>query len=569
MSFGPFVQANVTVDPNQLLDNSIDVINSRLAAVGLPGWSSADADLAVILLGVVAQMAADVAQVAATILPAVFRSFGAILFGIPFNSGAAATVSSTWNFTSPAPTGGYEVTAGTAVLISGYAFYVQTTVTTNEGDTSATIQLVASAPGTLYNDLGGISQPATPNEELNWVAGITLAGTTSGGADQETDDDYQNRLASVLRLQAPRPITAGDYSAFVQSDVALAQTGIAVGRATSIDGFYPQPRSLSTGGSGSTVLSCTIASGSPTVTVVSTTTQVATVGALVTGASITAGSYVLGSPAPTPGSFTLSSNAGANTTENLTLSSMDGYGPSSLVGLVTLSSGSPTAVITSGPYLGSIPFPGATVTGLGVPASTTVLASPAPTATGFTMSHNASGNETSTPLTISEWQSVSACVTTFCTDDSGLALSAVSMDTLSTWLQGFRELNFLAFVEAPTYSLVYVTAQVAILPGFIATNVVSDVQSALMAWLNPQTWGQPSINRGVTGTWLSSSSGYATVRFNSVIGIIEGVPGVQYAINGGVTLGLSPSPAGVSDLALGGPAPLATSSSASIVVTSA
>lgn len=563
-----FVQADIQSDPQQLLDGAVDSLNSTLAANGLPGWSPSDADLAVVILGIVAQMAADVAQVASTVLSAVFRSFGAILFGINFNSGAAATVSSTWTFTSPAPTGGFEVDAGTAVLISGYAFYVQTTVTTNEGDTSATIQLVASAPGTLYNDLGGISQPATPNEELNWVAGITLAGTTSGGADQETDDDYQNRLASVLRLQAPRPITAGDYASFLLSDVCLAQTGIAVGRATSIDGFYPQSRALSTGGSGSTVLSCTIVSGSPTVAVTGTT-QVATVGTTVTGADIVANSFVLGTPAPTPTSFTLSTNAGASTTENLTLGSMSGYGPPNLVGLVTLSSGSPTAVITSGPYLGSIPFPGATVTGLGVPASTTILASPAPTATGFTMSHNASGNETSTPLTISEWQSVSACVTTFCTDDSGLALSAVSMDMLSTWLQGFRELNFLAFVEAPTYSLVYVTAQVAILPGYIAASVTADVQAALMSWLNPQVWGQPSINRGVTGTWLNSSSGYATVRFNSAIAICEGVPGVAYVVNGALTLGLSPSPAGVADVQLGGPAPLPMSSTASVVVTSA
>ncbi|MDP9024090.1 MAG: baseplate J/gp47 family protein [Candidatus Eremiobacteraeota bacterium] len=560
-----FVQAQITQDPTLLLDAGIDSINSNLAANGYQGWSPSDADLAVIILAIVGQWAADLANIAATVLPAVFRAFGTALFKLAYGQGTYATVTTTWTFTSPAPTGGYTIAAGKSVLVGGQAFYVQTQVVTNTGDTTATVGLVASQTGAAFNGLGGISQVVTPVDQTDWVSSIVTVGPSSGGADQDTDAAYQTKLVNVLALQAPRPITATDFPSFLLSSVCASQTGITVGRATGIDGYYPAPRALSTGGAGSTVLSCTTVNASPTVTVVTNTAQVAHVGATVTGTGIPAGATVLASPAPTLTSFTISANATVGATNNLTVSQMDNYGPSSLTCNATFGNASPTVTINTGPYPGSVPFVGAKVTGTGIPAGATVLASPAPTATGFTMSQNSSSAQTGITVTIDQWSTVQRTVTSFVTDVNGNALSAASMDALSTWLQGFREGGFIASVQPPSTSLVYVTVAVHPLPGYVAATVATAVQNALLTYLNTASWGAPPSGPGPSNTWLNSGSGFNVVRYNKLLTIVGKTLGVDYVSS--LTFGLSASPGGSADITLPGPAPLASSSAASIVST--
>lgn len=511
------------------------------------------------MLGVISQWAADIGNVAATVSPAIFRAFGTQLCGIPYVQGAYATVTTTWTFTSAAPTGGYTIPAGTAVVIGGSAFYVQSTVQTNTGDTQASVVLVASQSGTAFNGLGGVDQQVTPVDQIDWVQEIVTTGPSTGGLDQETDDDYQNRLASVLALQAPRPITANDYAAMVLSLLCQEATGITVGRATSIDGWYPAPRALSTGGAGSTALTCNLSNGSANVTITSTlTNQVPQIGATVTAASgIATGVTVAASPPPTTSSFTMSAVATANATaESVTVGGLSGYGPASLTATATLVSGSSAVTGVAAPYTGAIPAAGATITAAsGVPANTTILGSPSATSTTFSMSANATKSVTET-VTINEWTSVARCVTTFVTDQFGNALTATQMDALTTFLANYRELNFLVFVEPPSTTTIYVTAQIHCLPGYSPTAVVANVQAALVNYLSPATWGNPTGATTGSSSWLNYTQGYSTVRFNSIVGVIESVPGVQYAVNGQVFLGTSASPAGTSDVPLLGPAPL-------------
>lgn len=555
-----FVQVAIVTDPNALLDSGIDAINTNLTNAGYPNWSPSDATLSVILMGVISQWAADVANVAATVSPAIFRAFGTQLCNIPYIQGGYASVSTTWTFTSPAPSGGYTIPAGTGVIIDGSAFYTQSDVTTTTGATSIAITIVASAIGSAYNGLGGVNEVVDPIDQIDWVSQVTTAGPSSGGTDQETDSDYEDRLANLLTLQAPRPITASDYASMVLSLLCVLQTGITVGRATSIDGWYPAPRALSTGGAGSTVLSCTTTNSSTTVAINTTlTTTVPQIGATVTGTDIPASTTVAASPAPTLTSFTLSNAATGGATSSLTIGAMSGYGPTSLTCTATMSSGSANVTLVTPPYAGAIPAVGASITGTAIPANTTILASPAPTATSFTMSNNASNNETAETVTITEWTTIERCVTTFVTDANGNALSGATMDALATWLEGFREINFLVFVEPPNTTPIYVTAEIHCLPGYSSASVVSQVETALLAYLNPATWGNPTGQTTGATSWLNYTQGYSTVRFNSIIGVIENVPGVQYAVNGEVFIGTTASPSGTSDITLTGPAPLVTS----------
>ncbi|HLW94763.1 MAG TPA: baseplate J/gp47 family protein [Solirubrobacteraceae bacterium] len=465
-----FVDVVIAVDPTTLLDTGIDTVNANLTANGFPNWSPADATLAVITLGVIAQWAADIANVAATATPAIFRTFGTQLLGVPYDAGAYATVTSTWTFTAPAPTGGYTIPVGTGIVIDGAAFEVQQQVTTSTGATSASVVLVAATIGAAYNGLGVTVETV---DQIPFVESITTDGATANGADQESDADYATKLAAILQLQAPRPITASDYAAMVLSLLCVLQTGITVGRATSIDGYYANS---------------------------------------------------------------------ANCTANI-------------------ANATATVTVVTPPFVGAIPAVGATVTGTHIPTNTTVLASPAPTTTSFTMSANATANATGETISISAWTNVAASVTTFVTDLLGNSLSGGDMTALSAWLEGFRENGLTAFVEPPSTTTIYVTAEIHVLPGFVDTAVVANVETALAAYLSPATWGNP------TGGWLNYTQGGSTVRFNSIVGVIENVPGVQYALSGQVFLGTTASPSGTSDIALSGPAPLAYADQTTITVT--
>lgn len=253
----------------------------------------------------------------------------------------------------------------------------------------------------------------------------------------------------------------------------------------------------------------------------------------------------------------MSAVATANATaESVTVGGLSGYGPASLTATATLVSGSSAVTGVAAPYTGAIPAAGATITAAsGVPANTTILGSPSATSTTFSMSANATKSVTET-VTINEWTSVARCVTTFVTDQFGNALTATQMDALTTFLANYRELNFLVFVEPPSTTTIYVTAQIHCLPGYSPTAVVANVQAALVNYLSPATWGNPTGATTGSSSWLNYTQGYSTVRFNSIVGVIESVPGVQYAVNGQVFLGTSASPAGTSDVPLLGPAPL-------------
>lgn len=567
MSAISFVNAQITTDPGTLLDQAIDQVNASLSSAGYPGWTANDASLAVIIMGAVAQIAADDASTAAVVAPAIFRAFGTQLAGIAYEQGASAAIYTTWTFTTPAPSGGYTIPAQSVVIIDGSAFTTTTDYTSQTGDMSAVILLTAAQPGAAYNDLGGVNAPAQLNQQVDWVASIVTQGISSGGADQETDSDYQNKLAATLQLQRLAVVNAADYPPALQSDMCAAATGVVVGRATAIDEHYPTARALSTGGATGAAESCALTSGSPTVTFSTPlTAQAPEVGAAVTGTGVSAGATVAAVPAPSNMGFTLSADATVTGTETLTFSVLTGYGPTDLTCTVSFSSAATAITITAAPYGSGIPAVGAAVVGTGIPAGVTVAASPAPSDTGFSITGGTTtAAETGETVTISAWEGIPRCVTAFVTDSSGEALSVADMDALQTWLAGYREVGFLPFVTAPDYTAVYVTATIHVLPGYTAGSVVANAQAAILAYLSPATWGNPGAGSTGSAQWLNS--GFNVVRVNSLIGIIEGVPGVAYVPAGGLNLGFSPSPSGTSDLTLpGSAAPLPQASTSTVMV---
>jgi hypothetical protein len=561
-----FVSANIVSDPDTLLDSAIDSVNANLETAGYPGWTANDASLSVIILAAVAQLAADDANVAATVLPAIFRAYGTLLCGIPYQQGAYATVLSTWTFSAPAPAGGYLIGAGTVVIIDGTAFQTQTPYTSNAGDTSAVILLIAATLGSASNGLGGIGEPVQANQQIDWVSGIVTQTVTSGGADQQTDDAYDANLTSTLTLQRLSIVNASDYPPALMSDVCEQATGVAVGRATAIDEYWPSPRATSTI-SASVTVPCAITSGSAAMTFQTALVQQAPeVGAAVTGTGIPSGTTVAALPAPSAVGFTLSAPATASATNTLTIAALTGYEPAYLTCTASFGSGATALTVTAPPYTGSVPTVGAAVYGTNIPAGATVAASPAPTSTTFSISTGTTAASSGETVTIAGWTSVERCVTSFVTDVNGNALSAADMDALETWLASYREVSFDPFVEPPSYSTIYVNCEIAVLPGYDPSSAAAGAQAAIIAYLSPATWGNPGAVSTGQSTWLNSGDGFNVVRVNSLIGRVENVPAVAYVPNGGLQLGFTASPTGTVDLVMPGPAPLPQSSASTVLV---
>jgi hypothetical protein len=465
-----------------LQQQGITQLQQTLQANGFPAYTPNSGNLEIILLGVMATLAADAAQVAAQVPSAIFRAFGTQLLNLPYNSGASATVQSTWTL---ADTIGHTIPGGSFVTIgsSQLGFYVQSDVVVAAGASSATVPLVAVAQGAAYNGLTGI---VTPIDQINWFVSATTIGTSSGGADAETDPAYQNRLATALSLQAPRPITANDYAGMALSvPSTVTPAGVVVGRATSLEGFNP--------------------------------------------ASAT---------------FTVSTT-----------------------------SGSPNLAITTSPGPLVTAVAGEAITGTGIPASTTVVSS---TTTQIVMSANATATATGIVATVPAAAPPVVGGTlgnqrtdgVFVTDTLGNALSAAAMTSIANWLAGFREVNFVVTVNSPWYQAVYSNITVHVLPGFTASQVTTAVQTAVINYLSPATWGNPQIT-GATAVPQWINAGFNTVRVNSLVGVVENVTGVQYVTSGGLTLGTSANPVGVVDLVLPGPVPLPTANTSTITVTSA
>jgi hypothetical protein len=244
-----------------------------------------------------------------------------------------------------------------------------------------------------------------------------------------------------------------------------------------------------------------------------------------------------------------------------------GYYPSPLTVTASLASGSPTASISAEPFYQIAPYPGASITGTGVPTSATVAFSPTPSPTTFTMSGNATATESGETITIGAFSGVPGAVTVFVTDEDGNPLTSESLTTLQTWLNGYLLEGVTAFVQPASYNQIYVTAQVHPLPGYSTSQAASDAQTAVLTYLSPATWGNPGAASTGATAWLNASQGFDIVRFNRIISVLESPVSVDYAVAGSVSLGFSPSPSGVADLTMLGPACLPQSSASNVQIT--
>jgi hypothetical protein len=216
-----YIDLPIETDADALKDEAIEYLRTAF-----PGWEAAAGNLEVVLIEAIAEMAAEQAVVASQVPSAVFRAFGQNTVGLPPIDGVEAIGTTTWTLTD---TLGHTIPAGTFIVIGEVAFQTAEETIVPIGESSAAVQIVAVEPGENANSLTGA---ATLVDTLAFVNSVALVGSTSGGVDAETDDEYLARLADELTLMAPRPIVPQDFE-------ILARNIAGVDRALAVDGYNP------------------------------------------------------------------------------------------------------------------------------------------------------------------------------------------------------------------------------------------------------------------------------------------------------------------------------------------
>ena len=235
MADGTFTTAQDLADLGLVISAS-DLLTDWVQAMqaAFPGWAPAAGNLEYVDATVITSLIANLNLVASQTSQAIFRNFGQKLAGIPPLSAAVAAASIS---VTAANTAGYTLPAGTQVTLSSLAFYLPADLSIPAGSSSASATVLATQAGADFN---GAGLPVSLVSQIDWVSSVSLVASATGGADQEDDSAYLNRLVQQLQLQAPRPITASNFGTMALSFTPAAGTDQEdVGRATAIDGYDP------------------------------------------------------------------------------------------------------------------------------------------------------------------------------------------------------------------------------------------------------------------------------------------------------------------------------------------
>jgi len=189
-------------------------INEALEA-RFEGWFAPDGSLTEWQIKVWARLISITRGMAAEMRAAFLKGFGEKVAGVPPIQAAPATVTSTWTLSD---TLGHTIKAGTKVTIAvpndgqpaGFEVVSDVVVPPGSSVTGAgAVTLRAVIAGTQAN---GLTAAPAPSDAYNYIQSIALVGVTSGGVDEEDEDDYLDRLVEELQLISLSLITEEDFA---------------------------------------------------------------------------------------------------------------------------------------------------------------------------------------------------------------------------------------------------------------------------------------------------------------------------------------------------------------------
>jgi hypothetical protein len=399
-----YLELPLVDDADALVELGVDYLQASV-----PGLVARPGNVETVLLEANGQIGAEVVAQAALVAPVIFAYLGQNLLGIAIQEAEPARANCTVTFAADA-----IVTVPADSLVSVphpdgnlYAFGFDEDVVSPSGGGDVLTTLTALEPGAAANGAYG---PAELVDVLDGVELVQIAPPAAGGADEESEDDYLDRLAEAMLILAPRPILPEDHA-------TLARQVEGVGRALAIDLLLPGSTDTSTSGE---------AGKAP---------------------------VVRDPNEPTP-----------------------------------------------------------------IPAA----------------------SKTTEPR----------CTTVAVTAEDGTTPPRALMDEVWALLDGNREVNFLNYVIAPTYTTVDVQATVMAHPGYLPADVLEQAESSLAEWLNPAMWGGSPGTEDVSGEWAQSTS----ARLFEAVDYLNRAEGVHYVV--GVQLRKAGGVFAAADVPIAGLAPL-------------
>ena len=142
------------------------------------------------------------------------------------------------------------------------------------------------------------------------------------------------------------------------------------------------------------------------------------------------------------------------------------------------------------------------------------------------------------------------CVTVVLVDGQGNPVPAQVKADVDALLQAEREVNFLVFVEDPTYTTVDVQFEVVVYPGYDPATVQALVVESVQRYLSPATWGVPPYGDTSARSWINDTH----VRYLEVAEYVNRTDGVHYIVN--LAIRVAGGAFGTADLTMPGVAPL-------------
>src|SRR4051812_3612276 len=223
------------------------------------------------ILSAVARIGAEVVVLAGRVPLGIFSvMWGQRVLGVQPITAIPATGTATFTL---ADTLGHTLPAGAQLDVNGVGFETSADLVVAAGASTGTVGIVAVTAGTGSND---VQTPATlVSPTYTWVSSVALPAPTSGGVDEETDDEYADRLADTTPTLSRKAILIADFAALARDDAEVY-------RALALDNLNP---AAATG-------TATTTSGSANLTAVTPTSNWAN-GMTVKGTGIPAGTTIV------------------------------------------------------------------------------------------------------------------------------------------------------------------------------------------------------------------------------------------------------------------------------------
>ncbi|HST43086.1 MAG TPA: baseplate J/gp47 family protein [Conexibacter sp.] len=228
------IRPEIETDPTELEQIAIAYLQDAL-----PGWEPAEGDLMTWLIAAHARMVAEERDIAADVpLEQILRPLGEEVHRVLPRVATPATVEATVTLRDGL---GYTIPKGAEMLVrtagdDGVTMAVVDDVTVAptpgepavKGIAIVRLRAIAGREGTAGNGLRAPDNTVVPIRQLEFIESVALAGTSFGGTDAESDDQYLQRLVDTLALTSPVPILADDFA-------ALARQQAGVGRALALN----------------------------------------------------------------------------------------------------------------------------------------------------------------------------------------------------------------------------------------------------------------------------------------------------------------------------------------------